>query len=198
MLQLRKRSYRSRSITRHERVLWRSCERNEGSKRRKQGGRQAESDRTEVLTSSKWVSMWIRVRAFSRKTMSIPLGILYSLNRFSCMFASCANTNDECSKPTSTQKSNDIRSSRLVVFQTGGSASYPSKSSNSQSEWVLFTDCTVWKSYDNTYLTRVNTNRLWNEFHRLKSSTWLVLCQFLCLESLFRCLSGWEERMCSR
>ena len=60
--------------------------------------------------------MWIRVRAFSRKTISIPLGILYSLKRFSCMFASYANTNDECSKPRYIHKSVNVRSCRLVAF----------------------------------------------------------------------------------
>lgn len=56
---------------------------------------------TRTLTSFKWVSIWIRVRAFSRKRMSNPEGTLYVLNLFSCMLASWANTNEEWVKPTS-------------------------------------------------------------------------------------------------
>ena len=62
------------------------------------------------------------MRAFSRKTISIPLGIRYSLKRFSCMFASCANTNEECSKPTQNSlkllESNQARS-RVATFALG-------------------------------------------------------------------------------
>ena len=52
--------------------------------------------------------MWIRVRAFSRNTISIPLGIRYSLNLFSCIFASYANTKLECSNPTKHHMSHTI------------------------------------------------------------------------------------------
>jgi hypothetical protein len=51
------------------------------------------------LTSSRWVSIWMSVSAFSRNTISMPEGMRYSLNRFSCMLASYAKTKDECSKP---------------------------------------------------------------------------------------------------
>ena len=68
------------------------------------------------LTSSKWVSIWMRVRAFSRKTMSMPEGMRYSLNLLSCMLASCAKTNDECSKPKSSPKQYLIRVSTSKLW----------------------------------------------------------------------------------
>ena len=49
--------------------------------------------------------MCIRVSAFSRNKTRRLAGILYELNLFSWMFASEANTNDECWKPTVTKVS---------------------------------------------------------------------------------------------
>ena len=61
--------------------------------------------------------MWIRVRAFSRNTMSIPLGILYSLNRFSCILASWAKAKDVCSKPTSSNVKTGLIRSADATFE---------------------------------------------------------------------------------
>ena len=61
--------------------------------------------------------MWIRVRAFSRNTMSIPLGILYSLNRFSCILASWAKAKEVCSKPTSSNVKTGLIWSAVATFE---------------------------------------------------------------------------------
>jgi len=56
------------------------------------------------LTSLRWVSMWISVKAFSKKSTSRPEGTLYELNLLSCMLASCAKANAECWNPTAQHK----------------------------------------------------------------------------------------------